>query len=165
MAKRTGIALLLIVALALALGAAVVPAGWVRAQSGWQAGPADFSLQYLNVNPQQALPGQSVNISINVANTGGTRGYYTVVLMINGQQEKSRTVTVDPLSTCPVNFLVTRDVPGTYTVTIGSQQSSFTILGADGGTTGSPVSGGLIAIMIVGILIIATVAVLIRHFA
>ena len=159
MAKQAGVAsLLVILALVLALGAAVVSAGPVRAQSM-------FSLHSLNVNPRQAHPGQPVNISIKVANTWGTLGIYTVVLKINGQQEEARTVTVEPLSTCPVNFLVTRDVPGTYTVTIGSQQSSFSIVGAGGGTTGSPVSSGLIAIMIVGILIIATVVVLIRHFA
>ena len=166
MAKQAGIAtLLVIVALMAALGAATVPATPARAQSGWGAGPAIFSLQYLNVHPRQANPGEPVNISINVANTGGTRGVHTVVLMINERQEEARTVTVEPLRTCPVNFLVTRDVPGTYTVSIGNQQSSFTIIGAGSGSTGSPVSGGLIAILLVGLLIIATVVVLVRYFA
>jgi hypothetical protein len=156
MAKQTGVVLLVILALVLALGAAVVTAGPVRAQSM-------FSLQYLNVNPQQAHPGQPVNISINVANTGITRGYYTVVLMINGQQEEARTVTVDPLSTCPVNFLVTRDVPGTYDVTIGSQRSSFTILGAADISTGSPVSAPLIVAVVIGIVLIASLVLLFLH--
>lgn len=157
MAKQTGIvSLLVIVALVLALGAAVVSAGPVRAQSM-------FSLHSLNVNPQQAHPGQPVNISIKVANTWGTRGIYTVVLKIDGQQEEARTVTVEPLSTCPVNFLVTRDQPGTYTVTIESQQSSFTIVGAGGGTTRSPVSAPLIVAVVIGIVLIASLVLLFLH--
>ena len=159
MAKQAGVvSLLVILALVLVVGAAVVSAGPVRAQSM-------FSLHSLNVNPQQAHPGQPVNISIKVANTGGTLGMHTVVLKIDGQQEEMRNVWVEPPSTYPVNFRVTRDQPGTYTVTIERFQSSFTIVGAGGGTTDSPVSGGVIAIMIVGILIIAMVVVLIRHFA
>ncbi len=161
MAKQTGIvSLLVILALVLALGAAVVPAGPVRGQPEWGAGPAILSLQYLNINPQWAHAGQPVNVSINVVNNGGSRGYYTVVLMINGQQEVARTVTVEPMSTCPVNFLVTKDVPGTYTVAIGSQQSSFTIVGAGGGTTGSPVSAPLIVAVVIGIVLIASLVLL-----
>jgi len=157
MAKQAGVvSLLVILALVLALGATVVPAGPVTAQSM-------FSLQFLNVNPQQAQPGQPVNISINVANTGITRGYYTVVLMINGQQEEARTVTVEPISTCPVNFLVTRDVPGTYNVTIGSHRGEFTIVGAGGGTTGSPVSAPLIVAGVIGIVLIASLVLLFLH--
>ena len=118
MAKQAGAVLLVILALVLALGAVVVPAGPVRAQ-------AMFSLEYLTVNPQQAHPGQPVNISINVANTGGTLGMYTVVLKIDGQQEEMRNVWVEPLRTYPVNFLVTRDVPGTYTVTRKSTEQLY----------------------------------------
>ena len=154
MAKRTGIvSLLVIVALVLALGAAVVPAGWVRAQSM-------FSLHSLSVNPQQAHPGQWINISIKVANTWGTPGIYTVVLKIDGQQEEARIVEVDPLSTCPVNFLVKRDVPGTYTVTIERFQSSFTIVGAADSSTGSPVSAPLIVAVVIGIVLIASLVLL-----
>lgn len=155
MAKQTRIVSLpVIVAIALALGIAVVPAGPVRAQSM-------FSLHSLNVNPRQAQPGQPVNISIKVANTWGTLGIYTVVLKIDGQQEEARTVTVEPLTTYPVNFLVTRDQPGTYTVTIEGLQDSFTIVGADGASTArSPASAPLIVAVVIGIVLIASLVLL-----
>ena len=128
--------------------------------------PPDMALQYLAVNPQQTYAGQPVTITTNVSNTGGATGSYTVVLMINGQQEASRLVSVGAMSAVPVKFTVTKDVPGTYTVTIGGQQSSFTILGTGGGTSGSPVSGGLIAIiLIIGVLLIASVVLLVRRLA
>ena len=116
--------------------------------------PPAMTLQYLAINPQQTYAGQPVTITTNVSNTGGCTGQYTVTLMINGQVEESRLVSVGAQSALPVKFTVTRDVPGTYTVTIGSQQASFVILGS--GTAASPVSDGLIAILIVGVLVLVT---------
>ena len=124
--------------------------------------PPAMALQYLAVNPQHTYAGQPVTITTNVSNTGGATGSYTVVLMINGQQEATRLVSAGAMSAVPVKFTVTKDVPGTYTVTIGNQQSSFTILG--GGTSGSAGSGGLIVILIIGLLVLATVVVLMLTF-
>jgi hypothetical protein len=119
-------------------------------------------LQYPAINPQQTYTGQPVTITTNVSNTGGCTGQYTVTLMINGQVEETRLVSVGAQSALPVKFIVTRDVPGTYTVTIGGHQSSFVILGAD--TAGSPVSGGLIPIIIVGVLVLLAAVVLLLAF-
>ena len=116
---------------------------------------AEFEVKYLTVNPEQTYAGQPVTITSNVCNTGGSTGQYTVTLMINGEQVDSKLVSVGAMSALPVKFTVTRDVPGTYTVTIGMQQSSFTVLDTSG-TAGSPASGGLIAIMLVGILVLVT---------
>ncbi|MCK4723209.1 MAG: choice-of-anchor D domain-containing protein [Dehalococcoidia bacterium] len=118
--------------------------------------PADIALQYLAVNPQQTYAGQPVTITTNVSNTGGSTGQYTVTLIINGQVEETRLVSVGAQSALPVKFTVTRDVPGTYTVTIGSQQASFVILGSGGGSAGLPASGGLVAILIMGVLVLIT---------
>ena len=109
----------------------------------------------MNVNPQQQYAGQPVTITTNVSNTGGCTGQYTVTLMINGQVEETRLVSVGAQSALPVKFTVTRDMPGIYDVTIGGQQASFTIVGSST-TGGSPASGGLIAIMLVGILVLVT---------
>ena len=74
-------------------------------------------------------------------------------------------VSVGPQGTQPVKFTVTKAQPGTYTVDIGGQRGSFVVLGA-GSTAGAPVNGGLIAILIIGLLVIATVVVLLfRRFA
>ena len=124
--------------------------------------PPEIMLAYMNVHPQRLYAGEPVTITTNVSNTGGCTGQYTVTLMINGQQEATQLVSVGAMSALPVTFTVTKDVPGTYTVTIGSQQATFTVLDA-GSTAGSPVSGALIAIIVVGIALIATVVVLIRR--
>jgi hypothetical protein len=121
--------------------------------------PAQLSTQYLSVNPQQASANQPVTIITNVVNTGDEGGNYNLALKINGQVEQSRMVSVGPQGTQPVKFTITKAQPGTYTVDIGGQKGSFTINGA-GGTNGKPVNGGLIAILIVGILVLATVVAL-----
>ena len=122
--------------------------------------PAQMSLQYLSITPQQAAANQPVTISTNVVNTGDEAGNLNVALKINGQVEQTRMVSVGPQATQPVKFTVTKAQPGTYAVDIGGQKGSFTILGA-GGTAGAPVNGGMIAIIIIGMMVIATIVALI----
>jgi uncharacterized membrane protein len=122
-----------------------------------------LATQYLNVNPSQAYAGQPVTISTNVVNTGGDTGNYNVALKINGQVEQTRMVSVGPGASYPVKFTITRSQPGTYTVNIDSQQSSFTILNA-GHTTGKHVNSGLIAFLIIGALVLAVIVTLILTY-
>ena len=98
----------------------------------------------MNVNPQQQYAGQPVTITTNVSNTGGSTGQYTVALIINGQVEETRLVSVGAHSALPVKFTVTRDVPGIYDVSIGSQQSSFTVVGSSS-RDGMGIDSGLMA--------------------
>jgi hypothetical protein len=122
--------------------------------------PAQMSLQYLSVNPQQTSAGQAVTVTTNVVNTGDEAGNYSVALKINGQVEQSRVVSVGAQGTQPVKFTVTKSQPGTYTVTIDDQKTSFTVLGASSsGATGSK-TGALIALALIGVLIITTLVVL-----
>ena len=121
-------------------------------------------MKYLDVTPEQAQAGQPVTISANVVNDGDEAGNYSVVLKINGQVEKTRTVSVGPGTAYPVRFTVYRAEPGSYSVAIDGKQASFTILGA-GGIIGSTGAGTLIAIIIIGILFIAGMVVLVRRFA
>jgi len=121
--------------------------------------PPKMSVQYVSVNPQQAYANQSVTITTNVVNTGDEAGNLNVALKINGMVEQSRMVSVGPQGTQPVKFTVTKAQPGTYTVDILGEQGSFTVLG-NGGTTSAPLNGGLIAIIIMGVLVLATVLVL-----
>ncbi|MBM3119597.1 MAG: hypothetical protein FJ006_08645 [Chloroflexi bacterium] len=125
--------------------------------------PAQLSVKYLKVSPQQTSAGQPVTITTNVVNTGDEAGNYYLALKINGQVEQSKTVSVGPQGTQPVKFTLTKAQPGTYTVDIGGQRGSFVVLGT-GGTTGAPVNGGNIAIIIVGMLVLATVVLLMLRF-
>jgi hypothetical protein len=128
--------------------------------------PANMSVQYVSVNPQQAVANQPVTITTNVVNTGDTAGNYNVDLKINGQVEESRMISVGPQASQPVKFTVTRDQPGTYTVDIVDKSSSFTIVGgnATGGTSGQNTTG-LIVLVLIGVLVVATVVVLLLRRA
>jgi len=121
--------------------------------------PALLSIQYVSVNPQQTSAGQPVTIATNVINTGDQASNYNVTLKINGQAEQTRMGSIGPQGTQPLKFTVTKAQPGTYAVDIGGQRGSFVVLGA-GGTAGAPVNGGLIVILIMGVLILASVVVL-----
>jgi predicted outer membrane repeat protein len=121
--------------------------------------PSQLSIQYVSVNPHQTTAGQPVTITTNVVNTGDEAGNMSVALKINGMVEQTRMVSVGPQGTQPVKFTISKDQPGTYTVDIFGEQGSFTVLGDDS-TAGAPVNGGLIALLIMGALILATVLVL-----
>jgi outer membrane protein assembly factor BamB len=127
--------------------------------------PAQMSVQYLSVAPQQASANQPVSISTNVVNTGDDAGNLNIALKINGQVEQTKTVSVGPQGTQPVKFTVTKTEPGTYAVDVGGQKGSFIVLG-NGSTAHASVNAGLIVILLMGILILATVVVLLatrRH--
>ena len=125
--------------------------------------PAQMSVQYVSVNPQQSHANQPVLITTNVVNTGDEAGNLNVTLKINGQVEQTRTVSVGPQGTQPVKFTTTKAQPGTYTVDIGGQKGSFTVL-SSGGAAHAPVNGGLIAVLILGVLVLATAMVLVATF-
>jgi len=89
--------------------------------------PAAFSLSALTVQPAEANPGELVTITVEVANTGGTAGSYTVVLQLNGMKETEKSVTVAAGSSEIVTFSVTREVAGSYSVTVDGLSASFTV--------------------------------------
>jgi uncharacterized repeat protein (TIGR02059 family) len=124
-----------------------LPTGWLK--------PAQISLKYLNVNPQQASANQQVTIITNVVNIGNEPGNYSIDLKINGQVEQTKTVSVGPQATQPVKFTVVKAQPGTYDIDIGGLKGSFTVLGASGYS--SPLNSGWIALIVIVVLLPSTV--------
>jgi hypothetical protein len=122
--------------------------------------PPQMSVQYLSVNPKQATASQPVTISTNVVNTGDQGGNLNITLKINGQVEQTRMIAVGPKASQPVKFTVTKNEPGTYTVDILDQNSSFIVLDKSNAAR-TPVNNGLINFLIIAALLIATVAALI----
>ena len=110
--------------------------------------PAAIMVQYLSIQPSQTNSNQPVTISANITNRGGTTGSYTANLMINGQVEDTKAVTVPPNSAVRVTFAVHKAEPGTYNVSLAGEQGNFTVLG--GGSSG----GGLSSPLIIGIVLI-----------
>jgi hypothetical protein len=122
-----------------------------------------ITVQNININPQQAYAGQPITITANMSNAGDAIAGYTAYLKINGQLEKTQLGTVDAHSAVPVNFTVTRSEPGTYAIDIGGQTGSFIVL-ADKASSGPPVNGAIIAMIIVAALIVGVVVVLTLTF-
>jgi outer membrane protein assembly factor BamB len=115
-----------------------------------QALPAHFSVKYLNVQPQAALANQPVTIAANMANSGDEPAKYTATLKINGQVEQVKTGMVSGHTAQPITFTVSKSQPGTYSVDINGQQSSFTITGK--GQSGSSTKIVIIMAIIVCVL-------------
>jgi len=122
----------------------------------------DMHLNNISISPEQTQAGQPVTVLANVVNSGASSGSYNVAVRINGKVEQQRTIEVSPGSAYPVRFTVTKSQPGTYDVAIENQKASFTVLG--GTTSKAPVSGGLIVLITMAVLILATVVVLMISF-
>ena len=109
--------------------------------------PARFSASNLRLSPQEVQPDQQVEISISMANNGGTTGSRTVILYINGDREDSSTISLAPGSAQDVVFTLSKSIPGTYDVLLEGLPSQFMVIAAP--ATGSP--GGLGTGAIIGI--------------
>ena len=114
-----------------------------------------MKVTYPKVNPSQAKINQPITITANVVNEGGMTGSTRVALKINGKVEETKLVTVGPGGSIPVKFTVTKQEPGAYTVILGNQRASFVV--AEGANEAQSVNGGLIAILVLGLLVIATI--------
>ncbi len=89
--------------------------------------PAAFTSSSLVISPAEVAPGEKVNISISVANTGSREGRYTVVLKINGVEEAEKRVTIAAGGSQEVSFTVAKEEAGSYTVAVDGLSGSFAV--------------------------------------
>jgi len=148
-------------------GYASAPSQSVEGTSSGEASSTTISspnlnITYLSVNPSQTMANKPVTISANVVNRGGMTGSTRVALKINGKVEETKLVTVGPGGSRPVKFTVTKAEPGAYTIIMGSQRASFLV--TENTDDNFNMNGGLVAILILGLLIIATVMVVALSF-
>lgn len=88
---------------------------------------ASFSLSNLVVEPREVHPGETVNITVSVSNSGGSEGDYVVALTVNGMTE-IKLVTLPAGGSEIVSFSVTAPGAGEYSVSVGDLTSSFTVV-------------------------------------
>ncbi|MCK4222551.1 MAG: hypothetical protein KAX25_06715, partial [Dehalococcoidia bacterium] len=123
---------------------------------------------YLTISATQVVPGQEIIITANVCNNGGERATHTVLLRINGNEEQSQSLGVSPGACKTVIFKVAKSYPGTYQVTVGGQETQFTVLAPVIKTTTVPTPGqgigttGIIVIVIVGVILVIAIVFLVR---
>jgi len=98
--------------------------------------PAAFVTSNLSVTPVMTTCGKDVTISVSVTNTGDLPGTYRVHLLIDGKVTASQDVSLEGGAQRPVNFITSRDAPGTYQVSIDDMKDSFTLRADTAITTG-----------------------------
>jgi len=89
--------------------------------------PAAITASSLTISPREVDIGETVTISILVANTGEEQGSYTVTLKINGVVEETREITLAGGASETATFTVAEDEAGTYSVNIDGLTGSFTV--------------------------------------
>ena len=89
--------------------------------------PAEFTLTDLTISPLEAYVGETVQISVNITNSGGVEGNDTVNLNVNGALKDTENITLAGNSSDIIAFTDIENAAGTYNVTVGNLNGNFTI--------------------------------------
>ncbi len=89
---------------------------------------ASFEISDLSIDQTSVSPGESVDISASVTNTGDWEGTYTARLEIDGEEVGQDSVTLDSGDSGTVSFQVSRTSSRTYDVNLEGLQGSFNVL-------------------------------------
>lgn len=120
--------------------------------------PAAFATSALAVSPTEVDIGETVTISTLVTNTGDLTGSYVVTLEINKVAVATKEVTLDGGTSQRITFTATKDVAGTYTVSIDELSDTFVVKAAPPVPVKPVVNwqlvGGIFAIFIVIVMVI-----------
>ena len=123
--------------------------------------PAAFEVSSLQISPTEVEIGETVNISVLVANTGGQPGSYQVILKINSVAEADGEVAINAGASQQVSFTTSQDTPGLYLVEVNGLTGSFEVI--EPPAPEEPVNWGLIGGIIAAVAIIAFVTFILRR--
>jgi hypothetical protein len=111
---------------------------------------SNIVVQSATVAATKVSPGEKVDITAAIANKGGSNGTSKVTLYINGQEAESKGISLSSGQSTTMNFSVSRNDPGTYTVLVnGVPAGSFTV---DLLTNNDVLIYGVIALFTIGII-------------
>jgi len=96
-----------------------------------EAEDAKFEVSNLIIEPSSALVGQTVSVSVDVTNTGGTEGTYNVIFLVNGAEESSNNISLPPDANQTVMFNLTRDAVGEYEIEVAGMKGELTVVDFD----------------------------------
>jgi hypothetical protein len=99
--------------------------------------PAAFEVSSLYIYPNEVEVGETVNITVLVANTGGQPGGYQLTLKVNSAAETDgevaavaeaeREVVIEANASERVSFATSKDAPGLYLVEVNGLTGSFEV--------------------------------------
>jgi hypothetical protein len=115
-------------------------------------GPIQISniiVQSAVIATPKAAPGEKVDVTASLTNKGSSNGDAKVTLYVNGQEVESQGITLSSGQTAPLHFYLSRNEPGTYSVTVsGVSAGSFTV---DTFANNDSLIYGIIALFTIGI--------------
>ncbi|KXA91032.1 hypothetical protein AKJ57_02655 [candidate division MSBL1 archaeon SCGC-AAA259A05] len=94
--------------------------------SGVSQRSAEFVSRNIHATPAEAKPGETVTISVDVKNIGGEKGSKTLELSVGGET-KTRKVTLEAGENTSVNFSLSKDKVGSYSVSVDGLTESFEV--------------------------------------
>ena len=89
--------------------------------------PAAFTTSNLFISPAEAGIGETVTVSVLVANTGDLSGSYEVTLKVDNVTMATKDVILAGDTSQTVTFTTTGDTAGTYTVDVSGLSGTFTV--------------------------------------
>jgi len=88
---------------------------------------AELVFTNLTIEPASVEAGAAVTVTVQVENTGNAAEESTVELLVNGETVDSETVSLEPGESTTLEFSLTEETPGTYTVEIGDQSGTYEV--------------------------------------
>jgi len=112
---------------------------------------AKFEFSNLMINPSEVRAGKAVTISVVVANVGGLRGSYNVILKIDNIIEAAESVTLAGGAMKTVTFTISSDAEGPHDIGVEGLAGTFVVTPAPPSIVPLAITGGIV--LLAGILI------------
>jgi uncharacterized protein YfaS (alpha-2-macroglobulin family) len=92
-----------------------------------QETPPAFEVLSLDITPPQINTGEKATIKVELRNNNAKEVTYNVPLMVDGVADDRKSVTLAPGATELLTFTLTRSHPGTYSISVGSSESTLVV--------------------------------------
>jgi hypothetical protein len=92
------------------------------------ASPAQFVVSNLSISPGEVIIGAPATVTVDLENTGGTEGTYTVILRVDGVETETRKVTLAAGAEGIATFTITLETAGTYQIEVSGLAGTLKVL-------------------------------------
>jgi len=89
--------------------------------------PPSFQPSSLSIYPGEVEPGETVNISVMVTNSGGSTGSYALMFRIDGVAREIKKITLEAGISGTVSFSTSKQLAGTYSVEVNGLTGTFEV--------------------------------------
>jgi hypothetical protein len=86
-----------------------------------------FEVLSLDITPPKITIGDKATVEVEIRNSNAKLDTYNVPLMVNGVADDRKSITLAPGATKLMTFTLTRSQPGTYSISVGSKESTLVV--------------------------------------